>query len=124
MLIGPPDTPFEGALIKAKLDFPNSYPSDPPIFKFITNVYHPNIYPDGNVCISILQKHTDEFGYYQISDVWNPSRSIESILMSIISLLSAPNFESPANIDASVLWRNNYNEYKKIVYKMVAESQR
>ena len=33
---------------------------------------------------------------------WKPIHSIESILMSVISMLSAPNFESPANVDAAV----------------------
>ncbi len=42
--------------------------------------------------------------------------------MSILSMLTNPNFESPANVDASVLWRNDWNAYKKIVYKMVAQS--
>jgi len=124
LLIGPPETPFEGAIIKAQFDFPTTYPNDPPLFKFNSSIYHPNIYVDGKICISILDKKPDEFGYYNISDTWNPTRSIESVLMSILSILSSPNFDSPANVDASVLWRNNYDEYKKIVYKMVSNSQK
>jgi len=123
MIIGPPDTLFEGALIKAELEFPDEYPSKPPKFIFTTPLYHPNIYPDGKVCISILHEGVDEFGYEKLSERWNPTQSVNSILMSIISMLSAPNFESPANVDASKLWRDNYNEYKKIIYKMVASSQ-
>ena len=33
-------------------------------------------------------------------------------MISIISMLSAPNFESPANIDASKLWRDHPDKYK------------
>ena len=40
--------------------------------------------------------------------------------MSVISMLSNPNFESPANVDASVMWKNNIYEYKKIIYKLIA----
>lgn len=121
LLIGPPDSPFDGAILKASLVFPDNYPNSPPAFKFITNIYHPNIYPDGKVCISILNEGKDEFEYESVSDRWNPSRSVDSILMSILLMIASPNFESPANVDASKLWRDNYSEYKKIIYKMIQD---
>lgn len=124
LLIGPPDTLFENAIIKAQFEFSMDYPIKAPKFKFITNLFHPNVYSDGKVCISILHDGVDEFGYESISERWNPSQSVSSILISILSMLSAPNFESPANVDASKLWRDNYSEYKKIIYKMVSESQK
>ena len=123
IMIGPPDTIFEGAIIKAFIEFPKEYPNKAPQFKFITPLYHPNVYTDGKVCISILHEGIDEFGYESISERWNPSQSVNSILISILSLLSSPNFDSPANVDASNLWKYNYNEYKKIIYKMIATSQ-
>ena len=50
---------------------------------------------------------------------WNPSHSVNSILMSIISMLPNPNLESPANVDMGLLWRDNFNEYKKLIYKII-----
>ena len=44
-------------------------------------------------------------------------------MLSIISLLSSPNFESPANLDASTLWNNNLDKYKKKIYTLVAKTQ-
>ena len=123
ILIGPPDTIFEGAVIKACIEFPKEYPNKAPQFKFITPLYHPNVYTDGKVCISILHEGIDEFGYESISERWNPSQSVNCILISILSLLSSPNFDSPANVDAANLWKHKYDEYKKIIYKMVATSQ-
>lgn len=122
ILIGPPDTPFDGAVIKAVLDFPQNYPNSPPKFKFITDLYHPNVYVDGKVCISILNEGVDKYEYESVSERWNPSHSVNSILMSILSMISSPNFESPANVDASKLWRENFTEYKKIIYKMIANN--
>ena len=122
LLIGPPETMFEGAIIKTEITFTPQYPNKPPQFKFITPVYHPNIYPDGKICISILHEGVDEFGYESVLERWTPLHSVDSILMSILSILSEPNFESPANVDASKLWRDDINEYKKIIYKMVAQS--
>jgi len=123
IIIGPQDTIFEGANIKVALEFPQEYPNKPPLFHFVTPLFHPNVYKDGKVCISILHEGVDEFEYESLSERWNPSQSVNSILVSIHSMLSSPNLDSPANIDASKMWRENFSEYKKIIYKMVANSQ-
>ena len=83
LIIGPDETIFEGAIIKCVIDFPKDYPNKPPKFKFIDNIFHPNIYPDGNVCISILHEGEDIYGYEHINERWNPSHSVNSIIMSI-----------------------------------------
>lgn len=123
IIIGPQDTIFEGANIKVTLEFPKEYPNKPPLFNFVTPLFHPNVYKDGKVCISILHEGVDEFEYETLSERWNPSHSVNSILISIHSMLSAPNLDSPANIDACKMWRENFSEYKKIIYKMVANNQ-
>jgi hypothetical protein len=64
----------------------------------------------------------DEFGYENLSERWNPSQSVNSIIISIISMIISPNLDSPANVDASKLWKNNYDEYSRIIYKMVDKS--
>ena len=51
---GPEDTIYEGGFFKAILTFPPDFPQSPPEMTFITEMWHPNIYPDGKVCISIL----------------------------------------------------------------------
>ncbi len=122
LIIGPTDTIFEGAIIKCTMEFPRDYPNKAPIFKFSNDLFHPNIYPDGKVCISILHEGTDIFGYESINERWNPSHSVDSIIMSIISILNSPNFESPANVDACKLWKENFNEYKNIIYKYIAKN--
>jgi ubiquitin-protein ligase len=44
-------------------------------------------------------------------------------MLSIISLLSAPNFESPADVESSILYKKNYEEYKNIIYNLVSKTQ-
>jgi len=119
LLFGSPETIFEGAVFNCKLEFTRNYPNKPPIFKFTDNIYHPNIFPDGKVCMSILHEGEDIYGYENISERWNPSHSVNSILLSLISILSEPNFDSPANVDASNLWKNNFEEYKKKIYEII-----
>jgi len=122
LIIGPPDSVFEGGIFKCQLKFPLDYPNKPPEFKFLTSFPHPNIYPDGKVCISILHDGKDEWGYEDIAERWKPSHSVDSIIMSILSMLNNPNFESPANVSASVMWSNDWEQYKKQIYKIIAKS--
>lgn len=54
LIIGPPDTPYEGGFFNAVMKFPKDYPQMPPTLQFTSEFWHPNVYPDGKVCISIL----------------------------------------------------------------------
>jgi ubiquitin-conjugating enzyme E2 G2 len=106
----------------AKLTFPLDYPLSPFKMKFDPPLFHPNIYPDGNVCISIL--HTpgeDPLMYEQASERWSPVQSVEKVLLSVISMLAEPNLESGANIDCCKLYRDNYAEYERIVRETIKE---
>jgi len=61
------------------------------------------VYDDGKVCISILHPPgEDEMSGELPEERWLPTQSVSTILLSVISLLSDPNFSSPANVDASV----------------------
>lgn len=125
MIMGPPDTLYEGGFLKARLSFPEEYPLLPPKMKFLTEMWHPNIYPDGNVCISILHAPGDDvYGYEDAGERWLPVHSVETVLISVISLLSqnVPDLHSPANVDAAKEVRDNYAAYKKKVRRLVRKS--
>jgi len=51
-----------------------------------------------------------------------PILGVEAILVSVLSMLSDPNFESPANIDASVELRNDPKAYRAKIRKLVRDS--
>lgn len=40
---GPPDTPYEGGTYKVDIKIPTDYPFRPPVMKFETKVWHPNV---------------------------------------------------------------------------------
>lgn len=104
--------------------------------RFVTKMWHPNsninnfvkhlilVYPDGKVCISILHPPgTDEYNNQETADErWRPILGVESIILSVISMLNDPNISSPANIDAAVEYRDNYDAYKKKVRKLTIQS--
>jgi ubiquitin-conjugating enzyme E2 G1 len=119
LLLGPKDTIFENAILKGFLTFPVTYPNDPPTFKFQTEMWHPNIDQSGNVCISILHKPgDDEYGYEDVSERWMPVRDAHSVLLSILLLLTNPNCESPANLEAAHEYMHNRETYNKKVYEL------
>ena len=82
------------------------------------------VYPDGKVCISILHapgedKHNE---FESATERWRPIIGIESILVSVVSMLSSPNINSPANIDASKLFRDDMKQFKRQVRRTVQRS--
>ncbi|KAI9837125.1 MAG: Ubiquitin-conjugating enzyme E2 7 [Thelocarpon superellum] len=116
LLSGPSGTPFEGGLFPCTLTFPKDYPIAPPRMKFECEIWHPNVYPNGLVCISILHPPGDDPNHYEHrSERWSPIQSVEKILISVVSMLAEPNDESPANVEAAVMWRNNRGEYERVV---------
>jgi len=93
-------------------------------------MWHPNVYESGEVCISILHPPIDDPQSGELaSERWNPTQNVRTILLSIISLLNEPNTSSPANVDASVMFRRwkeskgTHREYENIVRKQVSLSR-
>ena len=107
----------------------------PPLTRAATTTQHtqthnptpnPNnkVYADGRVCISILHTAGDDpHGYEAASERWSPVHTVETIMVSIISMLSSPNDESPANVDAAKEWREDRDGFKKRVGRCVRRSQ-
>ena len=42
MIIGPPETLYEGGFFNCKLEFPSDFPNSPPVMTFLTQMWHPN----------------------------------------------------------------------------------
>jgi ubiquitin-conjugating enzyme E2 D/E len=83
-IIGPSETPYEGGIFKISITFSSKYPHRPPIIKFLTKIYHPNISSHGDICLDILK-----------SEKWSPALTINKTLLSICSLLNDPNPDDP-----------------------------
>nr|CAD2124716.1 unnamed protein product [Meloidogyne enterolobii] len=110
VIFGPQDTPFEDGTFKLSLEFSEEYPNKPPQVKFVSKMFHPNVYADGSICLDILQNQ------------WSPTYDVAAILTSIQSLLDEPNPNSPANSQAAQLYRENRREYEKRVHAIVEQS--
>ncbi len=89
--------------------------------------FHPNIYTTGLLCVSILHPpEEDKYGYEAVNERWSPVQTPETILLSVISLFASPNDESPANVEAARLLREDREgkskDFRKITRKCVRES--
>eukprot|EP00049_Salpingoeca_infusionum_P001503 m.48781 g.48781 ORF g.48781 m.48781 type:complete len:163 (+) comp11060_c0_seq1:252-740(+) len=110
VIFGPPGTPFEDGIFKLSMKFTEEYPDKSPTVTFVTPVYHPNIYTNGNICLDILQNQ------------WRSTYSVAGVLTSIQSLLDEPNTASPANADAAHLFQTDRVEYERKVHECVEAS--
>ncbi|ODV93500.1 hypothetical protein PACTADRAFT_52076, partial [Pachysolen tannophilus NRRL Y-2460] len=110
VIIGPADTPFEDGTFRLVLQFDEQYPNKPPSVKFISEMFHPNVYASGELCLDILQNR------------WSPTYDVASILTSIQSLLNDPNIASPANVEAANLYKDHRSQYIKKVRATVEKS--
>ena len=62
---------FVGGIYQLRLQFPDQYPEKAPRVRFVTEMFHPNIFPDGTLCLDIIQ------------DKWKPIYTVGSILTSV-----------------------------------------
>jgi ubiquitin-protein ligase len=115
-------TLYEGTVLRARLEFPDDYPMHPPKLIFVSKMFHPNIYADGKMCISTLHSPEDDFTLSEnASEMWSPVNGISSVVMSVISLLNGPNDDSPANVDASKMRKEDRARYDRVVRDLARE---
>uniref|UniRef100_A0A060SVX7 Ubiquitin-conjugating enzyme E2 2 n=1 Tax=Blastobotrys adeninivorans TaxID=409370 RepID=A0A060SVX7_BLAAD len=110
VIIGPADTPFEDGTFRLVLQFDEQYPNKPPSVRFLSEMFHPNVYASGELCLDILQNR------------WSPTYDVAAILTSVQSLLNDPNTSSPANVEAANLYRDHRSQYSKRVRQTVENS--
>ncbi|CAN7035462.1 unnamed protein product [Brassica rapa subsp. trilocularis] len=110
ILFMPDDTPWDGGTFKLSLQFSEDYPNKPPTVRFVSRMFHPNIYADGSICLDILQNQ------------WSPIYDVAAILTSIQSLLCDPNPNSPANSEAARMYSESKREYNRRVRDVVEQS--
>eukprot|EP01100_Stratorugosa_tubuloviscum_P014819 TRINITY_DN812_c1_g1_i1.p1 TRINITY_DN812_c1_g1~~TRINITY_DN812_c1_g1_i1.p1 ORF type:complete len:159 (+),score=78.48 TRINITY_DN812_c1_g1_i1:173-649(+) len=106
---GKQNTIWAGAVYTLIADFSEEYPIKPPKCKFPAGFFHPNIFPSGTVCLSILNDEED----------WKPAITMKQILLGIQDLLDNPNEKSPAQAEAYAAFMNDRTEYEKRVRQQV-----
>ncbi|KAI0190877.1 ubiquitin-conjugating enzyme/RWD-like protein [Xylaria flabelliformis] len=81
-IYGPDDSLYKHKLVKLRFNIPALYPYEPPKvthLQYSGGRIHPNLYVEGNVCLSILGTWPGQ--------PWSPGLSIHTVLISIRALL-------------------------------------
>ena len=88
--IGPAGTPYENGLYYIEFKLDKNYPNVRPKARFRTKIWHPNVNLDtGEICLDYIKSN------------WKPENTMREAILSIFYLLSAPNFSSPLNGEAT-----------------------
>lgn len=112
---GPEGTPYETLTYEIEVIFRKSHPFKPPMLRFVTPMFHPNVSPNGSIWISLLHER------------WSPALTMTKLLMILRSILNDPEVNDIddeehthiVNKDAYNLWisdKDFYGEYVKIWY--------
>jgi len=98
---GPESTPYEGGMFTIKLVLGADFPQAAPRGYFLTKIFHPNIAPNGDICVNTLKRD------------WKPDYTLKKILMVIRCLLIEPGPDSALNEEAAVLMQEDFEAYSK-----------
>lgn len=100
-LKGPDNSPYENIWWYLIATFPESYPINPPTFRFISIPYHINISTDGMVCLDLTDAK------------YKPEIHPIDMIKGIRELLLHPNIEYPIRMVSFTDFTDNYQEYER-----------
>ncbi|KAA0196749.1 hypothetical protein HAZT_HAZT003879 [Hyalella azteca] len=75
---GPDESPYQGGTFFLHILIPPRYPLGPPVVRFLTKIFHPNVSCHGDIGIDSIQHN------------WSLALTISKVLISIQSLLTDP----------------------------------
>ena len=108
VVFGPDDSIYRYGAYIFEFNFPTNYPYSPPKLNYMTNDgvtrFHPNLYRNGKVCISILNTWKGE--------QWTSCQTIRSILLMLVTLLhNKPLLNEPGVKET----HSSFKPYNKII---------
>ena len=119
---------FYPALLKCTMTFTDDYPSKPPKVKFDKiggkPLFHPNVYLDGGVCLSIINPEGSTHAYGK-GGTWQPSLTVKHVLLALQIFIDEPESLAAGRQEEERLFRTDKAAYKKKCQEQVklCESQ-
>uniref|UniRef100_F1MR99 Ubiquitin-conjugating enzyme E2 U n=2 Tax=Bos taurus TaxID=9913 RepID=F1MR99_BOVIN len=103
------NTIWHGAVFQLRINFTAEYNFVPPVVKFRTIPFHPNVDPhSGKPCIDFLDS----------PHKWNRSYTLSSILLTLQVMLSNPVLENPVNLEAAHILMKDETLYRLIILRL------
>lgn len=104
-LTGPPGSPYEGGKFYILIQVPDNYPMTPPIMRFLTKIFHPNVNRHGDIGLDVLLNN------------WSLALTMGKLLLSIQSLLTDPNPEICMESKVGRLYKEN-----RMIFDLMAQA--
>lgn len=121
---GPPETPYEGGVFFITVKLSESNPFGPPLMRFHTKIYHPNISPQGHICAdykekwnTVLSAGTSRAPVSDSCALWYPPKSgdtrwsLGALLTAMCGLLASPDVDDPLVPEIAQKYIEDYNGY-------------
>jgi ubiquitin-protein ligase len=121
-ILAPPATVYSGGIFKMLIRFPEAFPMEPPSLTFLGPMWHPNIYRDGKVCLSVIQIPPPNCPPERLSEYWRPVNGVEQVMLSCIALLSSPEPNDPANATAASQYVNDRKGFELKVKEIIQQN--
>ncbi len=121
-------TPVESiwypAVVQGALVFTDDYPAVPPavFFDKIADkpLFHPNVFPSGRVCLSIVNPTGSKHAYGD-GGSWNPSLGIQTVLVCLQKSLDESSGYAEGSLEAYKLRTTDFDAYKRRVRDQVTQ---
>ncbi|GBF95023.1 SUMO-conjugating enzyme-like [Raphidocelis subcapitata] len=107
-------TDWEGGLFPVTIVFSEGYPNQAPACYLPQGFFHPNVFENGQICLSLINDDPD------LGGAWRPAVTNKQILQGIQELLDDPYTRSPAQRLATELHAADPEAYRRHVRAMVA----
>eukprot|EP00035_Acanthoeca_spectabilis_P020441 m.432942 g.432942 ORF g.432942 m.432942 type:complete len:184 (-) comp17507_c0_seq1:87-638(-) len=104
----PADGYWKGGKFFFDFKFSDAYPHKPPSVKCETNIYHPNIDTEGNICLNILRED------------WNPVLNLQAIAFGLVLIFQDPGVEDPLNKEAAEVFRRDIKRFERNVKQSIS----
>uniref|UniRef100_A0A1I8GCS3 E2 ubiquitin-conjugating enzyme n=1 Tax=Macrostomum lignano TaxID=282301 RepID=A0A1I8GCS3_9PLAT len=103
VICGPPGSPYQGGAFFLSLTVPHSYPLRPPLIRFLTKVFHPNVSRHGDVGLDAI-----------LPTNWSLALTLAKVLVCVQSLLTDPYTEVSMEPRIARLCIENRPEFERL----------
>lgn len=102
---GPEGTPYADKWWYLYVTFPEEYPIQPPIFRFVSVPYHLNVSSEGRICLNIIEK-----GYMSTTKVVELIQQIKELFLHALE-------DTPIQIEKLMMYKHNRQEYDRRAFE-------